>query len=158
MKGRIVIGIDPGNNGGIAVYSPVYERVVDLIKMPPTPQELFNTLSEYTTDQYDGDIVCYLEKVGGMPGQGGSAMFNFGKGFGYLEMALIALKIPTVTITPAVWQKPLQLGTSKGMTKTQWKNKLKAKAEQLFPYISKVTLWSADALLICEYGRIRERE
>ena len=93
-----------------------------------------------------------------MPGQGGSAMFNFGKGYGNLEMALLALKIPTVSVTPQVWQKALQLGTrSKTMSKTEWKNKLKAKAQQLFPYL-KITLAISDALLICEYARIKEKE
>ena len=41
--------------------------------------------------------------------------------------------------------------------KTEWKNILKKKAQQLFPY-AKVTLATSDALLICEYGRIKEKE
>lgn len=73
-------------------------------------------------------------------------------------MALLALQIPTVTITPQSWQKALQLGTrAKDMSKTEWKNKLKAKAQQLFPYIKKITLAISDALLICEYARIKEK-
>ena len=39
----------------------------------------------------------------------------------------------------------------------EWKNILKKKAQQLFPY-AKVTLATSDALLICEYGRIKEKE
>ena len=87
-----------------------------------------------------------------MPGQGGMAMFNFGKGFGHLEMALLGMGVPTVEVTPQKWQKSFQLGNSKSCSsKTEWKNKLKAKAQQLFPNI-KVTLWSADALLLYHYG------
>ena len=148
-----IIAIDPGENGGIAIYSTELSSVTDVIKMPSTPQDvlLYLTVNKENT-------ICYLEKVGGMPGQGGSAMFNFGKGYGHLEMALLALQIPTVTITPQSWQKALQLGTrGKDMSKTEWKNKLKAKAQQLFPYIKKITLATSDALLICEYARIKEK-
>ena len=87
IKHRKVMGIDPGKNGGIAVFSMDIGKVVEVIKMPETPQELLQFLRLYSIN-----AVCYLEKVGGMPGQGGSAMFNFGKGFGHLEMALMALK------------------------------------------------------------------
>lgn len=148
-----IIAIDPGENGGIAIYSTETSSVIDVIKMPSTPQDVLS----YLTVNKD-DAICYLEKVGGMSGQGGSAMFNFGKGYGHLEMALLALKIPTVTITPQSWQKALQLGTRvKDMSNTEWKNKLKAKAQQLFPYIEKITLAISDALLICEYARIKEK-
>lgn len=152
FKHKKIIAIDPGKNGGIAVYSLEKQCVIEVIHMPSTPQELFNFLRIYSCNSK-----CYLERVGGMPGQGGMAMFNFGKGYGYLEMALLACKIPTVSVTPQKWQKPLQLGTRGNKTVSQWKNKLKAKAEQLFPYIGKITLATSDALLILQYGLIQEK-
>ena len=99
-----IIAIDPGTNGGIAVYSNESSNVIEVIKMPSTPQDVLSFLLKHKEDS-----ICYLEKVGGMPGQGGSAMFNFGKGYGHLEMALLACDIPTVTVTPQIWQKALQL-------------------------------------------------
>lgn len=140
------IGIDPGSNGGIAVLDDS-GAVIFLRKMPETPQDLIDTLRHFADDS-----CCTLEKVGGMPGNGGMAMFNFGKGYGHLEMALLALKIPTETVTPQKWEKTYQLGTSRGVGKTEWKNRLKAKAQQLFPD-QKLTLAVCDALLIAEYGR-----
>lgn len=152
LKHRKVIGIDPGKNGGIAVFSVDIGKVVEVIKMPETPQELLQFLRIYSIN-----AVCYLEKVGGMPGQGGSAMFNFGKGFGHLEMALIALKIPTTEVSPQRWQKTIHVGNQRDKTKTEWKNKLKARAEQLFPYVGKITLAKSDALLIMQYGVEQEK-
>lgn len=140
------IGIDPGTNGGIAVLDDS-GAVIFLREMPETPQDLIDTLRQFVDDS-----CCTLEKVGGMPGNGGMAMFNFGKGYGHLEMALLALKIPTETVTPQKWEKTYQLGTSRGVGKTEWKNRLKAKAQQLFPD-QKLTLAVCDALLIAEYGR-----
>ena len=142
------IGIDPGKHGGIAVMRADGE-VLDVVKMPGTPQDLLDFLEQYKDDSF-----CTLERVGGMPGNGGSAMFNFGKGYGHLQMALLALHIPTEDVTPNKWEKTYQLGSSGKYTKTEWKNRLKAKAQQMFPHLGKkITLATCDALLICEYGR-----
>lgn len=150
---KVIIGIDPGANGGIAVGHDD-GRLIAVAPMPATPKDLFDCLAEIHDDtpkEY-GEIEAYLEKVQGMPGQGGMAMFTFGKGFGHLEMALLALNIKTNEVTPQKWQKHFQLGSStKCASKTEWKNKLKAKAQQLFPN-EKVTLKTADALLIYQYG------
>lgn len=143
-----IIGIDPGKHGGIAVLDR-NGSVVDLTKMPDTPQDLLDFLDKHKTDS-----TCVLERVGGMPGNAANAMFNFGKGYGHLQMALLALHISTVDVTPNKWEKHYQLGTSGNYTKTEWKNKLKGKAQQLFPSLGKrLTLATCDALLIAEYGR-----
>ena len=84
-------------------------------------------------------------------------MFTFGRGYGHLEMALLCCKIPTVAVTPQKWQKELQLGNRGNKTTTQWKNKLKAKAEQLFPYVKKITKATSDSLLILQYAKIKEK-
>lgn len=59
-------------------------------------------------------------------------------------------------VTPQKWQKALQLGTKGNKSNTEWKNKLKARAQQLFPNVP-MTLAVADALLILEYSKITER-
>lgn len=156
---KIIIAIDPGKKGGLAVMD-LNNGVVDVANMPDTPQDLLEFLKE--AKNY-GDCVCYLEKVGGMPGNGGSAMFNFGKGYGHIEMALLALEIPTMTVTPQMWQKTYNVGSvsitrSDAADKREHKNKLKAKAQQLFPSLGKrVTLQTCDALLIGLYGCNREK-
>lgn len=147
-----IIGIDPGKNGGITVYSVDKRKVVECIKMLDTPLDVYNFFNIYKNNS-----ICYLEKVQGLPGMGGASMFTFGKGYGHLEMALLALKIPTISVTPQKWQKALQLGTKGKQTDTQWKNKLKAKAQQLFPYVPKITLAKSDSLLITEYARLTEK-
>lgn len=155
MTTKVTIGIDPGANGGIAVLTDMGE-VVFLIKMPPTPADLHEFLTELCTmcKRDDVTLTAYMEDVGhGMPGQSSRATAMFARHCGHLEMALLSLGIRTETVTPAKWQKVFQLGKSSG-DKTEWKNKLKAKAQQLFPVISRqITLATADALLIAEYGR-----
>jgi len=143
-----IIGIDPGGAGAIVVWTDYGEIIIH--KMPETAQDVLELLRGW---EYNSK--CYLEKVGGMPGMGGSPMFNFGKGYGHLEMALLALKIPTEAVTPQKWQKELGMGTRGTRTKSEWKNHLKARAQQLYPG-SKLTLDTADAVLIMHYGKIKE--
>lgn len=152
FRHKKIIAIDPGNNGGIAVYSVDKGRVIEVVKMPETPQELLRFLRLYCFNS-----ICYLEKVQGLPGMSASSMFNFGKGYGHLEMSLLACKIPTISVTPQKWQKTLQLGNKGNKSTTVWKNKLKAKAEQLFPYVGKITLAVSDALLILQYAITQEK-
>lgn len=155
---KYVIGIDPGSNGGIAILD-IDGNVVDVRKMPDTPQDILESLRRYSSMNnliFFNEVVCYLEKVGtGMPGQSSRATATFARHCGHLEMALLALGIKTNDVTPAKWEKYYQLGKSSGYSKTEWKNKLKAKAQQLFPK-ERVTLAVADALLLAEYGRKQE--
>ena len=151
FKRNKIIAIDPGNNGGITIYSAEDKRVIESIKMPATPQELLNLLRIYSFNS-----ICYLEKVQGLPGMSGGGMFTFGRGYGHLEMALLCCKIPTMSVTPQKWQKELQLGNRGNKSTTEWKNKLKAKAEQLFPYL-RITLAVSDSLLILQYAKIKEK-
>lgn len=144
-----IIGIDPGCLGGIAVMDESH-KVVEVINMPETPMDILDFLRKYEPSE----TVAYLEDVGkGMPGQSSSATAKFARHNGHLEMALLALGISTVKATPQKWQKMYQLGKSSDCGKAEWKNKLKSKAQELFPNLGKkVTLKTADALLIALYG------
>ena len=145
---KYIIGIDPGVNGGISVLN-ADGLVVESAKMPATPEDILEFLSKYAGD----DTVCYLEDVGkGVPGQSSKATATFARHNGHLEMALLALKIRTNKATTQRGMKFYQLGKSSSYSKTEWKNRLKAKAQKLFPG-ERVTLATCDSLLIAEYGR-----
>lgn len=150
--GKIVIGIDPGSNGGIAVYDG---KNIKAYKMPETYPDIYETLKEIR-DTYiaNYEVIVYMENVGkGMPGQSSKATATFARHNGHLEMALYALGMRTEMVTPQKWMKHYSnsLGKSSDYGKTEWKNRLKGLAQRLYPSI-KVTLWSADAMLIANYG------
>lgn len=150
MQDTHYIGIDPGAHGGIAVISED-GAVVDIQKMPETPKDILDYLQ--SLQGADITLHCVLEDVGhGLPGQSSSATAKFARHNGHLDMALLALGIPTVTATPQKWMKGYSLGKYSDHKKTEWKNILKAKAQQLFP-TAKLTLATCDALLIAEYAR-----
>lgn len=177
---RYIIAIDPGASGGLAVYRP--GGTTDAVKMPETPKDVCDWITAVQVEAQTqlSELRCYLEEVGGYTGEGqpGSAMFNFGRGFGNLEGFLIALGIPFVMVRPQKWQASLSLGLAgkqKGeytphmseveritekrritninaRIKHAWKAKLKEHAQRLHPQLH-VTLSTADALLILEYGK-----
>ena len=148
-KEIIYIGIDPGLSGGIAILNQD-GSVKEVVAMPDTPRDIYEFLFSYKEDSK-----CVLEDVGhGMPGQSSKATATFARHNGHLEMALLALGIPTEKVTPQKWIKVYQLKKKKEQDKNEWKNILKAKAQSLFPQLGKkVTLKTCDALLIAEYAR-----
>ena len=148
-KEIIYIGIDPGLSGGIAILNQD-GSVKEVVAMPDTPRDIYEFLFSYKEDSR-----CVLEDVGhGMPGQSSKATATFARHNGHIEMALLALGIPTEKVTPQKWIKVYQLKKKKEQDKNEWKNVLKAKAQSLFPQLGKkVTLKTCDALLIAEYAR-----
>lgn len=160
--GKKVIGIDPGFSGGIAYINSA--GIIDCCHMPDTPKDIFDKLKEIISEDSEGnrleikeDVVCYLEDVGGgRPGQAVGAMTKFARHNGHLEMALLALGVRIVKVVPQKWQKTLGIGSSSAYDKSEWKRRLKAKAQELYPD-KKVTLVNADALLILNYALEKER-
>jgi Holliday junction resolvasome RuvABC endonuclease subunit len=144
-KMNIYIGIDPGINGGIAV---IHSNSAVAYKMPQTNSDLWELILEIKeiSKIEELHIKCCLEAVSSSPQMGVCSAFTFGQGFGHLEMALTAARIPYERVRPQAWQKTMGC-----LTKGD-KNVSKRRAQELFPAI-KVTHAIADALLIGEYAR-----
>ena len=145
----MIIAIDPGKSGGIATEN---NGIVSTFAMPETEGDVCDLLTTLAATSQPQKII--IEEVGGFTGKGqpGSAMFTFGRGFGFILGVCAARGWRVDLVRPQKWQKALSLGASKNhASKTAWKNHLKARAQQLYPAQS-VTLKTADALLLLEYG------
>lgn len=150
--GMVILGIDPGLAGGVAVC---HEGKMTAYNMPQTYTDIFDFFEGIVKAYAPDEVVAFLEDVGhGMPGQSSKATATFARHCGYLEMALYALKVRTYEVKPQKWQKAYSntLGKSSQYEKREWKNRLKQLAQQMYPGL-KVTLKTADAILIAEYGR-----
>jgi hypothetical protein len=155
---KTIIAIDPGASGGITASYPDGKSVAH--PMPDTEADVVEHIrcAQLAHEVERGNLVAYVERVGGFIGkrQPGSAMFKFGFNAGVIEGALRALGIRTIYVRPQEWQKHFGLGTARAcVSKSEWKRKLKAEAQRRFPQL-KVTLATADALLILEYARAKE--
>jgi len=144
---KFYIGCDPGQSGGFVVLDEA-GRLIEVFKTPATILEYSEALSKYTGK----NVTLVKERVHSQPRHGGKANFTFGYTIGVLESALVHYGVRYFDITPQTWMKLYMMKKDKDEASTAWKNRLKAKAQSMFPQ-AKVALWNADAFLIAEYAR-----
>lgn len=152
----IVVGIDPGRNGGVAVLS----ITGSILGLRPLPYDHPEKLAQFFIDNHKAqpDIRLFIEKAQAMPKDSSRAMFTYGTGFGTLLGILIALKVPHQLVPAASWTRVMHEGTP--ATQEAKRRSLLA-AKRLFPGASLLATprcrvehdGLVDALLIAEYGR-----
>lgn len=166
---RLYLGVDPGAAGGLAALfvSPEGERV-ECVKMPQSRAEVLDWIMAVGPECVAaGAARAAVEQVGGYVsrsgdgeaggGQPGSAAFKFGMQYERVLFALEVAGVPADQVTPQVWQRKMGVtARKKGESKSSYKNRLKARARQLFPRVT-VTLNTCDALLLAEFCRRKER-
>lgn len=150
-----MLAIDPGVNGGIAIALP--GQAATAFHMPPTDGDLLRKLqlakaSEANTAYLEALVKFVPRKTRDGKDLPSSRMIVYGASWGTIKGMLLALNFRLILVPPQKWQGALGLGTSRGMTKTAWKNKLKSEAERRYPGLA-VTLATADALLILEAAK-----
>jgi len=137
------IAIDPGASGGIAWK---IGNETGAFPIPKSFDEIIGKLRALR----DSCNVAYIEDIPKFTGVKlpGSVMAVLFHSFGFLEGVLMALGFVVIRTRPQAWQKALDLGTrAKGMSKPEWKRKLKEEAQRRFPD-AKISLATSDALLI----------
>ena len=150
---RAILGIDPGQSGAAVLWSPAGS--LELWAAPFEGGEWnVKAMREIIDSAACKGAIALIEKVHGMPGQGGQAMFQFGYGYGHWVALIQAAGLRLEKVTPQAWQKAFLPDKMRGakVPKTERKNRLKLEAQRLFPEV-RVTLKNCDALLIAEYGR-----
>ena len=151
------VGIDVGISGAIAFLNDdlslvgVFDMPVMVLsakKQQVNATELGKLFRFWLYDVPVENVTAYVEQVHSMPGQGVSAMFNFGTGYGVIQGVLGALQIPMVLVSPAVWKRRAGLtGKPKDASRTL--------AQQLYPAAPlgrKKDVGRADSILIARFG------
>lgn len=153
MIKKISIGVDPGSSGAMCVIID-YEtgrtemHVHRFKKM--TEKEVAECFKPYKGLSGKEGIFCVLERVHSFPGNGASSTFKFGENYGFIQGVLYSYSIPFSLDTPQTWMKTYGMKKNKNESGTQWKNRLKARAQQLFPEW-KITNDMSDSMLIAQY-------
>lgn len=152
-----VIGIDPGSNGGIAVWRP--NQKVQTIRMPKDLMEL-REYFQYIKSISEHPII-FLEKS---QLRHDDIIANPGKAFRIQSLLASYQKlkdiidfeeIPYCLVHPISWQIYLKL-RKKNEEKKERKNRYRNATEYYYPEI-KATLWNADAVLIMHFGRLKQQ-
>lgn len=104
----IYLGCDPGKNGGIAAIN---EKNEVIFVVPMSNENLVNYIKKTKNDiiETNDAVIACVEKVGAMPGQGVTSMFNFGKNAGFIEGVLESFQIPYQLVPPQTWKKSFSL-------------------------------------------------
>ena len=118
----LIYGIDPGFTGAIALYWPDTGKLevhdMPVMKNPKgktiiNPHGVLDILANE-----GGKSLAVIEQVSAMPGQGVSSMFRFGEGYGHLQMACAASKLPLQYVTAASWKKHFNLSRDKNVSRS----------------------------------------
>ena len=147
----MIIGIDPGKSGGVAVIS---EDKINLANTPEEPIGMANVISSALNSAYiDNErLTTYIENVHAFPTDARSSAFKFGMNYGMWLGILGAYKIEVKKVSPYKWMEPYK---PLPKIKQERKSKLKEIAQGLCPDI-RVTLKTCDAFLIALYGKNNE--
>lgn len=125
MERHLIIGVDPGLKGAVAVVDIHTRVIVEMIDMPTYKTHTKSRKSGYlqhinvsslaiALDIYASNVIAaFIEAPEARPGQGLSSTFRFGKFCGQVEGILGALYIPTKPVRPAVWKRSLGLSRDK---------------------------------------------
>lgn len=151
----MIIGIDPGLDGGIAILEgPKALTVHDIptLKERTRGREVDWAALSRLYMQYDIFEIehAFIEQVHSMPKQGVASSFKFGYVAGGLRGLVAAWGIPTTMVTPQRWKKGLKLARTKDAAV--------ARASELWPKVNfhgpKGGLRDgvAEAALIAYYG------
>ena len=152
----IIIGIDPGLSGGIAVLDN--NKVLELFDIPVMADGkknkkqlnsalLAKLIKESTSNTSESAVI--VEQVNAMPGQGVTSMFNFGQTFGAIKGICATLELPIFFVRPSKWKKHFELiNSSKDASRT--------KAIEMYPHLAeklskKKDVNKSDAILIARF-------
>ncbi len=127
----IVLGIDPGIRGGLAVVndSNGVGILIDAIDIPTVgsgARERVDVLAVRDWIRRLEPSFALIERAQAMPRQGASSGFKFGRATGALEAAVVLCGIPLEIIEPVTWKRFWRLPAKD-------KERSRQRALELFP-------------------------
>ena len=163
----IIVGIDPGAGGGIAIHDGT---VATCAPLEAGPRWLYNLLMEKKAA--GGDFIVLIEKVGlhlaemksdQNSAEGAQISGKSSPAIIFRLQTMIASSVQAYTVVqlcglpvcwvqPRSWQAFLGLGRIPGESDTQRKGRYRAYAAQTYPGLH-VTLKTQDAVCLMEFGR-----
>lgn len=154
MSSFIYIGTDPGKAGGIA---RLCGDSVETVVMPDTQHDIWLQIGGRCTTGVRAVIEWIHPAIQGV---GKASMSKLYGSFMSLQAMHVAAGIPFDIVAPKKWQKEMGISPRKKTEKSrQWKDRLRARAQELFPSLD---VWGrtlgeqravCDALLMAEYCR-----
>ena len=143
------IGIDPGKSGGLMIIDEAGKA--EAHKCPEKVFDMSVLFKIAIGNTAPDNVKLLMERVWARPTNATRAAFTYGVNYGQWLGIAASHEVKTYTELPLNWMK--WFGCPKGMISRDRKNWLKDKAKELYPNIKKITLATADAILICHYAK-----
>ena len=143
------IGIDPGKSGGVACIDENGE--IKAYKCPDSSEDMALLFEVLIGNTPPDNVRLLMERVWARPTNAVRAAFSYGVNYGQWLGIAASHEVKTYTELPNNWMK--WFGCPKGMISRDRKNWLKDKAKELYPNLKKITLATADAILIAHYAK-----
>ena len=144
---KIYIGIDPGKSGGLCV---IEDEFVKAFPCPESIQDMALLFAMAISVNETKTTVAYIEKVWARPHDGRGSIWKFAQNYGTWLGIAGAYEIDLQTVSPQMWMKYFE--TPK-LDKPRRKRYLRDRARAMYPNLKKVTLKTADAILIATYAK-----
>lgn len=166
---KTIIGIDPGQEGALALLLPGGKidisdtPVLSTTNAKGKARTIYDEVSmarEFLNMAHRapgglGEVLAVIEQVHSMPKQGVASSFTFGMGYGIWLGIIAALGISSVRVTPQRWKKEvLADGPKTDQAVVAFASRLYPAASPLMQTArGRLLLGRADALLIAHWGR-----
>ena len=144
---KVYIGIDPGKSGGLCV---IEDEFIKAYPCPDNPQDMALLFAMGISVSETKTVVAYIEKVWARPHDAKGSIWKFAENYGMWFGIAGAYEIDLHTVSPQMWMKYFE--TPK-LDKPRRKRYLRDKARSLYPDLKKVTLKTADAILVATYAK-----
>jgi hypothetical protein len=145
---QTIVAVDPGVGGGFAV------KTADEILLFPMPESLPD-MAQLLIGFKLADSHLWIEKVPKFVSKltPAASVATLHENYGIIQGLAYSQGYALHRVEPKIWQEPLGLGGRKACaTGPEWKRKLRAKAQELYPHLD-VSLKNCDALLILHYAQ-----
>ena len=143
------IGIDPGKSGGIMIIDETGKA--SAYKCPEKVFDMSVLFKISIGDTPPDNVKLLMERVWARPSNATRAAFTYGVNYGQWLGVAASHEIKMYTTLPNNWIK--WIGCPKALPVADRKRWLKEKAKELYPSLKKVTLKTADSILITHYAK-----
>lgn len=137
VEGQVtrILGIDPGLSGALALLTSLgVLRCTDMptleIERGGKAKRAIDTAALAAMVRTSAPSHAVIERVGAMPGQGVSSMFQFGRNVGQIEGVIATLGVPVSYVAPQTWRRAMSVPAGKDGSRLRASELLPAYAEQ----------------------------
>jgi crossover junction endodeoxyribonuclease RuvC len=111
----VILGIDPGLRGGLAIVEAtddVAPALLEAIDIPTTgsgAKERVDAMAIRSFITRHKPALALIERAGAMPRQGVASGFKYGRAVGAIEAAIALCGLPIEIVEPSMWKRLFRL-------------------------------------------------